>query len=477
MSNADVDNTEILISASFPLPFRVVALVGLGILAWATNIHGLLCFNIDVVSAMDLRIDGYPLKALNPLPAHRWNGHGQHKTTPQKIFYSISFVYFIWFLATWLIYVSATGGNPKIADAFGYIAAVAILVILIVLICPFPLLFKRERDKLLRTMWRCLFSPMTAPVYFADIIFADIFTSFAKVLSDFWLSFCMLLPGNSIMTPPPGSGWKRWILPTVMSLPYFIRLRQCIIEYSLPSNKSRRPLFNALKYATSFPVIYLSAAQRVVLLDLASEKGEQVLNHAWHGEHRLFRFWLLSAVINSLYSFWWDVTYDWGLNLFKIQDRESSARPAPLRPLILPHRNFGTPLLTRRRSQDSKDVDLAPHGVVTHRHQETYFWQLRPILLYPAVIYPLLVFVNFVLRMTWSIKLSSHLHLKTDGSYAIFFVEVAEIVRRWMWVFIRVEWEVIKKAHEESPKAVSENSEENPYEMYSLTRDELDVAI
>jgi len=75
------------------------------------------------------------------------------------------------------------------------------------------------------------------------------------------------------------------------SLPYIVRFRQCVIEYTSPSNDSRRPLLNALKYATSFPVIYLSAAQRLVVSDLVMEKGEQAMEEAWHGEHALFRLW------------------------------------------------------------------------------------------------------------------------------------------------------------------------------------------
>jgi hypothetical protein len=35
----------------------------------------------------------------------------------------------------------------------------------------------------------------------------------------------------------------------------------------MPANESRKPLYNALKYATSFPVIFLSAAQRLVTAD------------------------------------------------------------------------------------------------------------------------------------------------------------------------------------------------------------------
>ena len=69
----------------------------------------------------------------------------------------------------------------------------------------------------------------------------------------------------------------------------------------------------------------------------------------------------------------------------------------------------------------------------------------------------MLLFINFILRMTWSVKLSSHLHLESDGTYTIFLVEVAEIVRRWLWVFIRVEWEVIKKMQEGSSKAENDH--------------------
>jgi hypothetical protein len=83
-------------------------------------------------------------------------------------------------------------------------------------------------------------------------------------------------------------------------------------------------------------------------------------------------------------------------------------------------------------------------------HRKPLHPSLRAIMLYPLPVYPMLLLINFILRMTWSIKLSSHLHSKSDGTYIIFFVEVAEIVRRWLWVFIRVEWEVIKKMQEGS---------------------------
>lgn len=54
-------------------------------------------------------------------------------------------------------------------------------------------------------------------------------------------------------------------------------------------NESRRPLYNALKYASSFPVIFLSAAQRTVPTHLRDTE-EAVPLKVWHGD-ALFRLW------------------------------------------------------------------------------------------------------------------------------------------------------------------------------------------
>lgn len=45
-------------------------------------------------------------------------------------------------------------------------------------------------------------------------------------------------------------------------------------------------MWNALKYASSFPVIFLSAAQRTVANDIAIEKGVFDV-----GEHPLYKLW------------------------------------------------------------------------------------------------------------------------------------------------------------------------------------------
>lgn len=71
---------------------------------------------------------------------------------------------------------------------------------------------------------------------------------------------------------------------------------------------------------------------------------------------------------------------------------------------------------------------------------------LRPILLLPdPLVYYLAIAMDLILRFTWSLKLSSHLHTIHEQEGGVFLMEFLEVVRRWMWVYIRVEWEAIRK--------------------------------
>ena len=261
------------------------------------------------------------------------------------------------------------------------------------------------------------------------------------------------------------------MLTQTPSIPYAVRLRQCLVEYNAPNNESRRPLYNALKYASSFPVIYLSAAQRIVVSDMMALKGEDAARETWHGEHQLFRLWcainfliavtslicslcrLLAAAFNSLYSFWWDVTNDWGLDLLQPKHAGGPIHPSshPPRPLLLPRLHSRSALLKHPVvSPDGlpdESVDDPP--ALSHVHQRgPHPWGLRPVLLYPLAVYPFAIIVDLILRMTWSAKLSSHLHSFASGDLVIFWIELAEVVRRWMWVFLRVEWELVKETRD-----------------------------
>lgn len=100
---------------------------------------------------------------------------------------------------------------------------------------------------------------------------------------------------------------------------------------------------------------------------------------------------------NSFYSFYWDVAKDWDLSLF------SSA-------------------LERTNPEH-------PYGLRRHR----YFHANN--MYYTAIVF------DFLLRCTWSFKLSPHLDHFNDLEGGIFTMEILEVLRRWVWIFFRVETE------------------------------------
>jgi hypothetical protein len=61
-------------------------------------------------------------------------------------------------------------------------------------------------------------------------------------------------------------------------------------------------------------------------------------------------------------------------------------------------------------------------------------------------VYHIFTLLDFILRLTWSLKLSSHLHTIAEIESGVFMMEALELLRRWMWVFVRVEWEAVKQA-------------------------------
>ena len=106
----------------------------------------------------------------------------------------------------------------------------------------------------------------------------------------------------------------------------------------------------------------------------------------------------LAALVNSLSSFWWDVSMDWDLTL-----------------------------LSR------------------HRHKSPYGLRQYRIFRQP-VIYYLLVGFDLGLRFAWSWKLSLAL-VKLDGiEGGIFLLEILELTRRWVWVYFRVETEWVRSS-------------------------------
>ncbi|XWS77125.1 hypothetical protein CRYUN_Cryun01aG0235100 [Craigia yunnanensis] len=172
----------------------------------------------------------------------------------------------------------------------------------LVLVFPFDIFYLSSRYFLLRTLWRIAL-PLQ-PISFPDFFLADILTSMAKVFSDLERSVCRMVHRQvatiAWFEADSVCGSHSVAIPLVLVIPYIWRLLQCLRQYN--DTKEKTTLFNALKYSTAVPVIFLSALKYHVLPD------------RWTYVYR--RLWLFSSVVNSLYSFYWDVTRDWDLSVF-----------------------------------------------------------------------------------------------------------------------------------------------------------------
>lgn len=190
-----------------------------------------------------------------------------------------------------------------------------------------------------------------------------------------------------------------------------------------PSSPKKRSLFNALKYASAFPVIFFSALQNQhgnvyhhpSLHDTIHARALHEGGLAsYFKPSTLFNIWILAVFVNSCYSFWWDITNDWGLHLLL---------PSRFKKVV----NINTGGSSSSSSAGNPTV-------------------LRRTLLFPTpIIYYVCIALDLILRLTWSLKLSSHLHAVHELEIGHFTLEALEVIRRWVWVYLRIEWEAVRK--------------------------------
>merc|ERR1711920_564580 len=79
----------------------------------------------------------------------------------------------------------------------------------------------------------------------------------------------------------------------MLALPFWLRLMQCLKVYS--QTREQKNLWNALKYSTAFPLVYAGYMR---------SQDSSAANK---------RFFLAAAVLQSSFTFVWDVLMDWGL--------------------------------------------------------------------------------------------------------------------------------------------------------------------
>lgn len=258
---------------------------------------------------------------------------------------------------------------------------------------PAPIFHHESRFSLVQTLWESVIAPL-APVHFWHVIVADYLTSLAKAFADLQVSTCI---AHSIMTEkvaaqrrspevyvPTSTLWETHYfscaeLPwnaLMLAFPFWWRLMQCLKVYTV--TKEQKNLWNALKYSTAFPLVYYGWLRRM------------------HPGPKHDRAFILAAIVQSSYCFFWDVQMDWGLF---VRDARSATGWRLREPLLITQRKW--------------------------------------------VHYLLCVF-NLLLRFIWALAIFAAVPGRGLG---MFFFETVEIVRRTFWAIFRIEWEVVCKVH------------------------------
>lgn len=308
-----------------------------------------------------------------------------------------------------LVFWAFSRRDPELVIYYDWMPMSYLLFIAILFIAPLRYHSISGRYHFLKTLKRVSLGNIAKAKdgKFGDILLADVLTSYSKILADLFISVCMFFTTNGSATDKPDRKCGgQYLVPILIAIPSAIRFRQCIIEYQRVRNANHRSsslelsskgwggvhLANALKYSTAFPVIILGAMQR--------SSADIARDGAIGNETKLYRMWLIAIIINSLYSFWWDVTKDWDLTLL------TSKRDDPEHP-------FGL----RRK--------------MVFRANEIYYSAIA---------------VDFILRISWIVKLSASMDSFNDWEGGIFTIQVLEVFRRWIWIFFRVETEWVRNS-------------------------------
>ena len=138
-------------AATFPLPFRVLFLLSSGVLAWATNLHGLHLHAIDGPSALQL---DQPALPTTRSPTFK---HVVQPLSSYRPVYRLFFHCAAWCLSIWFTYRYSTLHHAEYVDVFKFLPAVGALGLVIGLVCPYDVLELREREKFLS----CVVPPMS----------------------------------------------------------------------------------------------------------------------------------------------------------------------------------------------------------------------------------------------------------------------------------------------------------------------------
>ncbi|KAJ1814875.1 protein-ER retention protein [Coemansia sp. RSA 2598] len=430
----------------FPVAFQVLFLLLLVAFGWGANLRYLSLAGIEV----------RPILQLSQLPTPaRGDGTSACNDGLRRGVFGLAVLFSGISLVGWSLCL-AFSMSPAMQTC---IALITYMVIISALVVPQRILFHTARMQLLHSLARIVKPSLSDPVYLSDVIMADILTSCARIFSDILLVACTFSSlfwhsrRRSLGTDYDG-GIAEYVESQrsakmctdagvvgamLVAMPYIFRLRQCVNEYlrsTAGSSDAKRHFANAVKYASSIPVICLSSAQKRAAVD-----GTMETKYSDWALRLVYGLWILAVAFNSLYSYYWDIAFDWNLGHLsdgtKLSDLVAPTQPGG-------NSDSSDALGIGGAACDGENVNIgsldAEEGRAWKASKFPLF--LRPQLRFgsPQIYYAAML-IDFLLRITWTAKLTSYIHIDLMA-YGGFWLNVLEIYRRWQWTFLRIEKEV-----------------------------------
>jgi hypothetical protein len=214
-------------------------------------------------------LDLQDVPALVKYPGRTSSSQRPHHTAVYRLATFFTIPLTLWFVVFWL----ATRRSPELVERLDWIPQSVFIILLLILIWPFNRASRSGRIRFLLTLKRISIGGLAESQdgKFGDILLADALTSYARVLGDLYVSFCMFFTDGLAATSKPNRACgSDIVVPIIIAVPSLIRFRQCLIEYvrarrtttRRETQKSNQHLANALKYATAFPVIWMASKMR-----------------------------------------------------------------------------------------------------------------------------------------------------------------------------------------------------------------------
>jgi hypothetical protein len=261
------------------------------------------------------------------------------------------------------------------------------------------------RKQWLYMLWKVLAAPFYE-VEFRDGYIGDLLTSLVRVSVPFVFSVVYVLLSivawiKNDMDWAVHTSDKWWtghliyavgVLPFFTIFPLWIRLLQCL-RRAVETGHRWPHMVNGLKYATAIVVIAFGTFQPAL---------------------RSTDLWIASFVGATMFQFVWDVFQDWGILQVNMPESHST----------------------------TEWFEKLPQLTIRMRQKR---------LLGPAWVYILLMLFNLALRFAWTLTLLPE--IEADGNLSLYsalinhaapVIAAAEIIRRMVWGFFRLEYEQIE---------------------------------